>query len=673
MKSVTFVVYWWIMCACSEEQNIINCITLIGKKYFALSMSTMVVSSRKTYCHFERSTLHDLATGIDSEDELLRELHTSELLPIVVSSPFAGSMLNNERNDIKIDNFIILSCGGEEDEVIDDLLEAIQILSNENYWNPRAKYIVSVSIDGSNSTSFASIALRIFKELLWWKIVNVTIMTLKYNKEINSTSPVLNYEFYTWFPYKSKSECFDVRDVTLIDKCIVQNNQTIFTNNADLFPTKVTNDLQGCPIIAATFPIDLLVVEEESNDNTTLKYGGFEGYLISIIVEKLNLTLIYRPPPPNDEKWGGLSEDGTVTGLLGELLYNRADVGFAAWPLHQSVLVVLDALHPISQDAWKWWVPCAAKLPRLHGVFRMFSTHTWLSAFFSIILAIVTIRYLESMGSKFNELNECYRYRHLSSCACAVWCVFLNISVIILPQTNSVRTFFVFWLSYSFAMSTVFQAFLTTYLIEPVFGHQLRNFGEILVSGIAYGYNPLFDLFVNDSEDELKYEILENRLACYEGNTPPCLDWVADYGNCTVLCSEFLLKYLLAQKYMDNQGKPLICESEDTFFKLSYVMYMTKWNPLLDKFNSVLRHIPESGLLKNWFTNALVQKRIQAHAIISNSIASQYNELSLMHFQGVIVVALCGLGVSFLAFMCELSMYRYIEKQKVVTNKRIKK
>jgi hypothetical protein len=52
--------------------------------------------------------------------------------------------------------------------------------------------------------------------------------------------------------------------------------------------------------------------------------------------EDLNSSIDYVLSPSNHEKWGDLLDNWSFTGLTGDLVSNRTDTRFAAWPLHPS-------------------------------------------------------------------------------------------------------------------------------------------------------------------------------------------------------------------------------------------------------------------------------------------------------------------------------------------------
>ena len=68
--------------------------------------------------------------------------------------------------------------------------------------------------------------------------------------------------------------------------------------------------------------------------------------------------------------------------------------------------------------------------------------------------------------------------------------------------TRTVTTFAVpSWVCFSLAFSTVFQAFLTTFLIDSGYKRPIQNMDELYASGIKLAYSPEYN-FIFENGDE---------------------------------------------------------------------------------------------------------------------------------------------------------------------------
>jgi hypothetical protein len=69
----------------------------------------------------------------------------------------------------------------------------------------------------------------------------------------------------------------------------------------------------------------------------------------------------------------------------------------------------------------------------------------------------------------------------------------MGVSATNTPNTWKFRLLFLVYVCYCFAISTVFQAFFTSYLIEPGYGNKFDTFEDLLHSRVAYGYNDILE------------------------------------------------------------------------------------------------------------------------------------------------------------------------------------
>ncbi|GFG39322.1 hypothetical protein Cfor_05827 [Coptotermes formosanus] len=653
----------------TDIQHLVTCLKTISNKHFTPGSTTVLFSSSRmednSSVTLAPSTINDL------ESHLILELNDVPLGPSVVFRHPKENTVGSFDQEVQelYRNYIILVYVEKESEVIEELGEKLYLLSNEASWNPRARFVVSVTMTSKvyNCQTTAKILLD---ELRSFKIFNVIVIikspqTQTSGREAGTFRNIQdkNLEIYTWFPYQHQDRCSTIHDVILLDIWLMEGNGR-FKNNVNLFPDKVTYNLNKCPITAATFPIDFVVgpyTYIQTNDSTTsqspyLTYdSGIELRFIKLVAERLNLTLRFLLPPPNNEKWGNLTEEGKLTGLLGQVVLGKADIGFGAWPLHLQLITIMDATKTYYRDDWLWWVPCAKKVPRWKSISMVFLPETWIILFLSIISAVLVI-----LGLVTCEPTEGRTYRNCVNCASSVWATVLGVSTPYMPRTTPIRIFLVSWIWYCLAINVIFQTLLTTFLIEPGLQHQMNSIEEILTSKVKYGYNEWFDIFVRDSADEISKTILHDRMVCNEGNKPPCLDWTAYHSNFSILCSKTLVSYLLTREYVDRNGKPLICQAGGLFFPLNYVTYMEKWNPLLNRFNDMITRILESGIDGNWFESGLHMQRVYAGVTGRKTATAEYSHISLEHAQGIFAVLVPGLLLSVVIFFIELSYHKIL-------------
>ncbi|PSN52611.1 Ionotropic receptor 198 [Blattella germanica] len=652
------VVYGMLIevCTCiSELDQLFLCIRNITVTYYREN-AAVVISLPSESEEDERSTSNlslnaDQWTNEVSYDALIQQQNLNQSIIMSKISTLADVASLSSLVEEKHGNYIILI--QYSDNLQSVLSSRIQFLSVIPSWNPRGRFLVVIVLAEAMNTT--DILVKDILTTLWqWKLTNVNII-LSASDSLNSSSQTI--KLYTWFPYSAPNKCSTVQDVVIIDTWSTELYAG-FKDNTNIFPVKIVNNLHNCPIKASTFPLEMvsgkMTVHEGSSPKITYS-EGWEVEFLELVAEHLNTTLTYLPPPPNNERWGNLEDDGTFTGLLGDLVYNRADMGFAAWPLHPRMLLVVDPTKPYLRDGWVWWVPCAKKIPRWRSIFMVFSTGTWTAVLLWILFAVI-IMVLLARNTKGGGIQEWDIYKRVPICLSCILSIVLGVSVAVMPRTQSLRLFFISWVWYCFAMTTVFQAFFITFLINPGLEHQVNTFEEILKSGVSFGYNPLIDAIVSDSESEVR----NRRLACNDNNKPPCLDWVAYNRNFSLLLSATFMDYILTRWYLDENGKPLICQAGDTFYGTHYVTYMNKGHPLLEQMNRMITRVIEAGFNAQLMERGMEKQRIQAAAKEREVYSDEYNNLSLDYLQGAFLIHICGVFLSFIAFLGELFGNRFL-------------
>jgi hypothetical protein len=653
-----------------EDQHLVSCLKNMSVRYFNPGRTLVISLWHHAHSKIDYRPLFSTnSTEFAIENVLVEEINKVQMWPIVTSRSLGTSDTKSTKEPIHDtqESYIIVAHGTGAEEVLEGIMGQIQTLSYHPSWNPRARFIVTpiTKQDTHSTTRWAQQILSYFWQ---WKIIDVVALIRAPQPLTTNVTPVSQsctmFQLYTWFPYDSPDQCSTVKDVFLLDTWTTEG-QGRFIKNANLFPIKIKNNLHTCPVIATTFPLTVAVgnasqINTEKETKTKITYSeGWEVSLIKTIAECLNSSIYYILPPPNNEKWGEQLDNGSFTGLTGDLVYNRADIGFAVWPLNPRTLQALDATKTYFRDEWVWWVPCAKKIPRWKSMFMVFSTGTWAAGLFSVAISLLVMVFLAKSEERTGILQEWQVYKRLPSCFSSVWSVLFAVSVSPMPRTSSVRAFFASWVCYCLAITTIFNAFLITYIIDPGLQHQINSFEEIVASGKDFGYHLAIGAIIEESDDIL----MKQGVPCDSNDVPPCLSWVAYHNNFSLLSSMTFMDYTLTRWFLDENGKPLICQAGDTFYGANYVTYMTKGSPLLSHFNRLIAKHMEAGFLNHILKKGMDLQRIQAAVRARDVLVGKYYDLSMEHLQGAFLVCICGLTLSCIVFAGELLCLQFSIRQ----------
>ncbi|KAJ9587834.1 hypothetical protein L9F63_018737 [Diploptera punctata] len=508
----------------------------------------------------------------------------------------------------------------------------LKSLKSKNCLKTRANFLIVFLSHGFNE----KVAEETFTELRNWNIFNTVIMTinaLEAEESQKSNTAILN--FYTWFPYRKAGKCLQVEEIVKINSCFFG----VLQSNVSIFSRKVPRNLHGCPITAAIVnsPLTMLLPNKIANKNGShiVEYGdGWELQLWKILVKSLNMSEIYIL-----SYWK--FANGTANGLKDEVLYKRADVAFGSWPLLWRNLEILDPTMPVLRNGLVWLVPCAQAHPRWTGLFNVFSIPVWL---FGVLLTNLSAAVLCFLAKNSHEI-----YNSFLRCIMNFFRALLGISVEILPKKTDLRILFLSWIIFSMCINTIFQAYLTTFLIQPTYQHQINSFQELLNSGIEFGY----------TEGWREKDISENQYVAYGERTFGRVAYNRDF---CFLFSKPSIKFILTNKYLDDKGEPLICIMDEVFYDLIDVFYFQKGHPLLDRINSMIERIVEAGLMDLIILRSIELEKVRGAVRGFRRFGDDYGNLNIEQVNGVFFIFLIGNSTALLSFISEM-LYFYTWKK----------
>ena len=137
------------------------------------------------------------------------------------------------------------------------------------------------------------------------------------------------------------------------------------------------------------------------------------------------------------------------------------------------------------------FVACPKAIPGTEKILTIFSLSVWLTI--GLVLLLTTaVFWCAGNGPYRSVYNETHTFQSQSYCFQNAWAVFVGVSVPQQPTNSSLRFFFFLYVCFCFAISTIFQAFFVSYLVEPNYEKKIETFDELLESDLVYGYNQIF-------------------------------------------------------------------------------------------------------------------------------------------------------------------------------------
>lgn len=615
------------------------------------------------YVTAHQPLLVSLSNG-DASDEylalssdLLEEVHALERWPVYIRCEGTHDSLLQGYTAIKYPSYIIIPQGvrfGVE-AMMESIISQVQNLQAIEAGNPKGVYLV-VLLSASNVNR--EMAVNLLAGLWEWKVLDVIVMVEVKNGVRDAETQV---DLLSWFPFQSPKNCSRVTDVVLMD----QWKNGHFVKNTDLFPQKITRNLNRCPLIASTMQWGTFVMRtNESNSEGTgsnVTYqDGLEVILYRNVLEAFNMTAsIIEAAPGYGNVWGDYDPvANTYTGVIGDAKFGRSNISFCGLPKNYFFETIVDSTHSYVESGFNWYVQCARSRPRWQVFVRTFALSVWAA----LILAFVAFAIVMWVLAKFSdERQECTHYRSFVGTVQVLMAVFLNVSVNRMPSDIFLRSFFCLWVWSSFALTTVFQTHFTSFLVDPGLEKQVSDVEELLASNLALtfddGYKDLFE--GGDEQAEL---ILSRRLPC--PGFEACSRRTATVGDAATVL-DFQNFDVYGRRFVDDYGDPLLCRLPEKISGYLITMFVQKGNPLFPPVNSVILRFVEAGLVDFWWSLIVERQKFTANLEIADEPITFF-VFSLSHLYVAFTFLAIGYCLSVLVLLLEVLYSKYSDVTRLV-------
>ncbi|XP_033606469.1 glutamate receptor ionotropic, NMDA 3B-like [Cryptotermes secundus] len=413
-----------------------------------------------------------------------------------------------------------------------------------------------------------------------------------------------------------------------------------FLLNKDLFESKVPENLGLCPLRISTSHFPPFVIFPDENNTTLSSMRGVEMDMLRHISEAMNASVVL--PHRIDNGTDSKAQNGVWTGPIGDLLYNRSDVALGAWCFTLEDSLVVDGTNSYFTEEFTFFIPRAEMYPLFLSMSRVFAPNVWLLIFVVILLTAVLLNRVALVRS----VGESDSYKYITNCLLRVWSVIVGVSVHEMPRSNPLRGVFLLWVVFCLAINTVFQTYVTSYLVDPGFRYQIDSPEEVIESGLDVYVIDFLHAFLSDN----LLNQLKSWRKCGSGNQ--CLMIVSKSPGVVMLSGKVFVEY----KADKQNGVIMYHESSHDLFHFHIVMVIKKGSPFLDRMNIIIRRLVEGGFPGKFFKDIIEKENMR-----SLSELDQYFSMSVYHLQSAFVAMFVGMSLSVLLFFAEL-MTRLIQR-----------
>jgi hypothetical protein len=208
-------------------------------------------------------------------------------------------------------------------------------------------------------------------------------------------------------------------------------------------------------------------------------------------------------------------------------------------------------------------------------------------------------------------------------------------------------------------MSTVFQAFFISYLVEPGYGKKIETFDELLNSSLAYGYNEAMEFgLASTSYKEHERFPYSRRQNC--DDMKECMKRIANHSQLCTISAEPFSQYLASEMGIRDSRKYL-CSLDENVVTFGLSSLLKNGSPFLNRLNGLSRASLEGGLLDRYWAQLLWMKNLRSKVRFLDHENDLYFVFSLSHLSSAFSVLAFGWLLSSVVFIAEV-LVKWIPK-----------
>jgi hypothetical protein len=218
------------------------------------------------------------------------------------------------------------------------------------------------------------------------------------------------------------------------------------------------------------------------------------------------------------------------------------------------------------------------------------------------------------------------------------------------------------WVIYSLAVNTVFQAFVSTFLVDPGLEKQISSVDDMLNTEFRYGMSRSFERFLYNLPLTQISAIRKHTERC--ANVTDCAKKVAEETNFVTVLSSGVVQYLNTYQTLDETGASLLYIVKDfKLWKNFKVFLLPKGSGLLEPFNKLMTAAQESGLVSYFWRDILRSSALKSGSIRIHTLLDDYKVFTLTYLQSAFILLCVGHICAFCLLVAELLCHWYVQRQ----------
>jgi hypothetical protein len=190
--------------------------------------------------------------------------------------------------------------------------------------------------------------------------------------------------------------------------------------------------------------------------------------------------------------------------------------------------------------------------------------------------------------------------------------------------------------------------------VEPKYEKKLETFEDLLNSDVVYGYHQIINV-LQDTVDFPEFAKFLEKKNLQEDCTDPrkCVERMITKRDIATLLVTMFVSYVAREMGTVDVGK-IICSLDEMAMSGAIIVLFKKGNPLLDRFNILMRRYLEAGLLEILWTELQHGASLRSVGRLGEAAGEMFFAFSVSHLMPAFVVLLVGTVLSSVVFIAEL-------------------
>jgi len=438
-----------------------------------------------------------------------------------------------------------------------------------------------------------------------------------------------------------------------------------------------------------SFPLITSHVAYKISKTGQVKFSrGVYCTMVRHMAQKLNFT--YSPAIATAGNTGVQAKNGTWTGTVSDVLYNRSDFGLLTAPTYKRYQYVSFSA-AVSYEFVSFYYSEPEKIYSWKAIYWPFRLTLWVAIFVSFLLILLVstvINFLFVKKKQGKTKMQVFRAIRMAKSGAAFVNPLLEQGTIYPTSwSESFKVLLTFWLFFALIISTIYRSKMVTVMTFPMYEKIPANFEELATSNFKYGLldkggGASYSLFKN-SETPTFVNIFKSMTL--ESDPMDCLLKVVQQRFVCISYSSVASYYLTRNFVKFINSKPKL--SPSYAFYIPAGLAVEKQSLLLPRFNWIIRTSIDMGLVEQWFrmdaaavkfdafklwkrklelTKMRQQSSTQDESfegvpdeLIKQVDIDKENQLKIHQLKGSFVVVILGSIVGIIAFFSEVLLSKY--------------